>query len=245
MGHDWRLRRIHGMTGKEWEKVARFLLTHTVDFVDSELVETDWEMKKFDLMLRILGEDGSVDGEGQKRIADAYEKLARDRNEFHLQQDNVEDKLEARDCLIVGLKEELKGLSMRRDSSNLEKLLADKTLTIAMFVAQADRLDEKKKAAEQRADEAEEKAEEKWRAWVEKEVQVKAGKAVSAERKKWQAKGKALPVETVTTTTQTNHIQELTVIQMDDSTQTEVALEELEKEMEKKREEGEGESQGQ
>jgi len=51
---------------------------------------------------------------------------------------------------------------------------------------------------------------------------VKAGKAVSAERKKWQAKGKALPVETVTVATQTDHIQEPTVVQVDDGTQTEL-----------------------
>jgi len=88
----------------------------------------------------------------------------------------MEDKLEARHRMIAGLKEELKSLSNRRDSSDLEKLLADKTLVVAMLVAQADRLDEKKKAAERRADEAEEKAEEKWKAWAEKEAQVKAGK---------------------------------------------------------------------
>jgi len=58
---------------------------------------------------------------------------------------------------------------------------------------------------------------------------------VSAERKKWQAKGKALPVEIVTIATQTDHIQEPTVVQVDGSTQTEVALEQLEKAMERKR----------
>jgi len=84
---------------------------------------------------------------------------------------------------------------LARDSPDLGKLLASKTLTIAMFVAQADRLDEKLKAAEWKAEGAEEKAEEKWKVWAEKEAQMKAGKAVSAERKRWQAKGKALPVE--------------------------------------------------
>jgi len=133
MGHDWRLRRTGRMTGDEWEEVARFLLMHMVDFVDSELVETDEDMKKFDLILSILGEDGSVDGEGRKRISDAYLKLARDRDESYQQQDDVEGKLEARDRMIAGLKEELKSLSTRRDSPDLEKLLASKTLTIAMW----------------------------------------------------------------------------------------------------------------
>jgi len=86
--------------------------------VDSELVETEGDMKEFDLGLRILGEDGSVDGEDRKRISDAYMKLARDRDESYQQQDDVEDKLEARDRIITGLKEQLKSLSTRRDSLN-------------------------------------------------------------------------------------------------------------------------------
>jgi len=89
---------------------------------------------------------------------------------------------------------------------------------------------------DRKVEEAEEKAEEKWRAWAEKEAQVKAGKAVSAERKKWQAKGKALPVEKVMIATQTDYIQEPTVVQVDNGIQTEVVLEELEKAMERKRE---------
>jgi len=67
-------------------------------------------------------------------------------------------------------------------------------------------------------------------------VTGEGGKAVSAERKKWQAKGKALPVKKVTSTTQTDYIQEPTVIQVDNGIQMEVVLEELEKAMERKRE---------
>jgi len=52
---------------------------------------------------------------------------------------------------------------------------------------------------------------------------------------------KALPVEMVTAATQTNHFQEPTVVQVDDGTQTEVGLGELEKAMKKMRErKGEG-----
>jgi len=224
------------MTWDEWRDVAIFLLTYTVNFLESELVETDTDMKKFDLILRILGEDGSVDGEGRKGIADAYEKLASDRDEFHEQQNDVEDKLEARDRFIAGFREELKSLTKKRDSSELELLVATKTLMIDMFVAQADRMEEKLKAAERKAEEAEKEAEEKWRAWAEKEAPVKAGKAVSAEWKKWQAKGKALPVGKVTIATQTDHIEKPTVAQFDEGTQTEVVLEELEKAMKRKRE---------
>jgi len=55
-----------------------------------------------------------------------------------------------------------------------------------IFAEQAVKVREVLKDAEQRLKEAEEK----WKAWAEKEAQVKAGKAVSAERKKAQAKGK-------------------------------------------------------
>jgi len=51
--------------------------------------------------------------------------------------------------------------------------------------------------------------EEWWKKWAENEVQLNAGKAVSAERKKRQAKGKALPVEMVTTATQTQPEEEV------------------------------------
>jgi len=70
-----------------------------------------------------------------------------------------------------------------KESQELRKEL--KTLKIQ-------KAEELKRAVE----EAEEAAEVKWKAWADKESQLKAGKAVSAERK-WQAKGKALPVEKV------------------------------------------------
>jgi len=54
-----------------------------------------------------------------------------------------------------------------------------------MLVENGIHMKEKLKATKCKVEEAEEKAEEKWRAWEEKEAQVKAGKVVSAERKKW------------------------------------------------------------
>ena len=61
-----------------------------------------------------------------------------------------------------------------------------------------------------------------------------------AERKKWQAKGKALPGEMVIIATHTDNIQEPTVVRVNDGIQTEVALDELEKAMEKKKRERKG-----
>ena len=154
MGHDWRLRRMSRMTAGEWENVARFLLTHTVNFVDSsphdiksnrcidfktkknfvdsELVETDEEMKEFDLWLRIPDEEGSVDGEGRQAISDAFRKLAKERDDSYQQQDDVKDKLEARDGIITGLQQRLKSLMTRKDSSELEKQLADQTHAVML-----------------------------------------------------------------------------------------------------------------
>jgi len=65
------------MTKWDWEIVAEFLLIFTVNFVESELVETDVAMQRFDLIIRILDKDESVDSEGRKRIADAFMKLER------------------------------------------------------------------------------------------------------------------------------------------------------------------------
>jgi len=141
------------MTGDEWENVARFLLRHTVNFVDSELVKTDEDKKEFDLALRILAEEGSVDGEGRKQIADAYEKPAKDRDVFYQQQGNMEDKIEARDGIIVGLREQL--------VDSLDSHVCGEGSV---------QLQEKLKAAGRKAEEAEEKAGEKRNAWVEKEA---------------------------------------------------------------------------
>ena len=84
-------------------------------------METDEEMKQFDLVLKILGEERSVDGEGQQAISDAFQKLAKERDNFHQQQDNVEDMLEARDGIIAGLRERLITLTTGEASSELEK----------------------------------------------------------------------------------------------------------------------------
>jgi len=225
-GHDWKERREKAMKMWEWKFVAKMLLKFTVNLVESELVETEDSMKEFDLMIRILGEDGSTEGEGLMKIMYAFGRVERELDKYRQQHDDADVSLEARDGIIAGLKEQLAQLSVRKDSSELEKQLADRTHEIAILAENGVWLQEKVKTAERKVEEAEEKAEEKWKAWAEKEAQVKAGKAVSAERKKWQAKGKALPVEMVTTATQTDHIQEPTVVQVDDSTQTEVALRE-------------------
>jgi len=194
------------MTEYEWKDFANFLLSHTVSFVDSELLVEVNDMKEFDLVLTILGKDGSVDRAGRRAISKAFWKLKMERHDFH-QQDDIDDKLEARDGMVAGLKERIEFLTTGRDSSELKKKLPAQTHAVTILVEQAVQWKEEVQAATRKVEEAEGK----WKAWAEK-AQVMAGKPVSAERKKWQAKGKALPVETVMVTTQTDHIQEQKVI---------------------------------
>ena len=91
---DWRERMLKTMTRLGRRMVAEFLLMFTVNFVESELLETDDVVKKrFDLMMRILDEDGSVNSEGKKRIADAYMDLERRMGKFYQRPDNADASL--------------------------------------------------------------------------------------------------------------------------------------------------------
>ena len=65
---------------------------------------------------------------------------------------------------------------------------------------------------------------------------MKAGKVVSVEWKKRQAKDKALPGMKITITTQIDYIQQPTVVQVNNGMQTKVVCEELENAMKRKRE---------
>jgi len=107
MGHDWRERRLKAIKVWEWKFIAQILLKCTVSFVESELVETEDDMKEFDLMIRILGKDGSMENEGLMRIVKAFSILERQIVKFYQQQDDANDILEARDGIITGLKEQL------------------------------------------------------------------------------------------------------------------------------------------
>ena len=128
----------------------------------------------------------------------------------------MDDKLKAREGMIKGLREQLAELATWKNSSELEKRLGDLTHSVAMLAENGPWPKEKLRAAERRSEEVEEKAEAKWQPWAEKEAHEKGGKAVSAQRKKRQAKGKALPVEMVTMATQSDHIQEPKAIQLDE-----------------------------
>lgn len=102
--------------------------------------------------------------------------------------------------------------------TELETKFAEQTHTINYMAEQAgqqiDRIVSMKRNQEEKLRECEGK----WKQWAEKEAQLKVGKAVSVERKKRQAKGKALPFERVTVATQTQ-LEEKKPIEVDLSTQ--------------------------
>jgi len=83
---------------------------------------------------------------------------------------------------------ELKVVKVQKACENLAL-----TLNLQMQESQRLRMELKQKEVglEGAAQEAEGTAEVKCKVWAEKESQVKAGKAVVAEQKKWQVKGKA------------------------------------------------------
>ena len=211
-GYEWRERRIKRLMENEWKGIAEFLLSYIVDFVGSELLEGDVQFKQFDLALRILGEDGSLDGEGRRAISKAFWNLDVEKNNSNGQQDDVDDRFEAREGMIAVPREQLAELTTRKNSSELEEQLAYQTHSVVLITENGMQMKEKLQVAERKAEKAEENPEEKWGAWAEQEAQVKAVKATLAEWKKWQANGKALPVERVSIGTQTDHIQEATVV---------------------------------
>ena len=85
MGRRWMRHRMNRLTADEWEEIARFLLTHTAEFVAPELLGSHPEMQQFDLVIRILGEDGSVDGEGREAMSNAFHNLGREMDLVHQQ----------------------------------------------------------------------------------------------------------------------------------------------------------------
>jgi len=65
------------MTAGEWEEVESSMLSHTVNLVDSDLVEADEKLKEVDLVPRILGEYESVEGDGRQEISNASRQRGR------------------------------------------------------------------------------------------------------------------------------------------------------------------------
>jgi len=183
-------------------------LEQMVHFTEEVLVETEPEMKKHDLLLRILGMHGGGMWEGREEIKELIQKAIRERDDNYGMQDNTDDQIEALQVVNQGLMEELAKLTTGSDSE-LQAKLGEQTHFTAIMVEQKIQRDAQNAVTEREHRKEMEEYKEKWKKWAEKEAQLKAGKAVSAERKKWQAKGKALPVEMVHNATQTQPEEEM------------------------------------
>ncbi|KAF8422236.1 hypothetical protein EV426DRAFT_706418 [Tirmania nivea] len=113
-------------------------------------------------------------------------------------------------------------------------ILTDQALTVVMLnkawrdcanlKEEVRKLKAYNEAREREMDLLVEEAESKWKQWAEKEIQVKAGKVVAAERKKWQSEGKGLPIEVVTSAAQTDQTIEDVKVRVEAAIQTEVEI---------------------
>jgi len=173
-----------------------------VNFTEDILFETEHKMKTYDLALRILGVWGKEEDEAKEEITSLVQNTIRKRDNNYGRQDYTDDQIEALRVVNEGLREQIAKLATGSDSE-LQAKLTESTHFTAIMVEQKIQRDAQDAVKEREHWEDMEECEEKWRKWAEKEAQLKAGKAVSAERKKWQAKGKALPVEMVPYATQT------------------------------------------
>jgi len=228
--------RYKSMSRQEWKTVGLFLLKHFTRLVngDGAPLGTHYENVQ-----AILGEDGSVNFEGRDTLCSYVDEVMADRDRYFSAEDDAQDRETALEWDISILKHQVKRMSAKGELefelTKVQKSYEDAVMMWNRQLEKSGRLNEELEALKiqqevdlkKAVEEAEEAAEVKWKAWAEKESQVKAGKAVAAERKKWQAKGKALPVEKVHQLTQTDCLEvevKAEVVEM--ATQTEERKEE-------------------
>jgi len=217
--------RYRTMSRQEWKTVGLFLLKHFTRLVngDGAPAGTDYEN-----VLAILGEEGSEEFGGRETLCSWVNDIMAERDRYLSAEDDTQHRETALERDIAILKDQVKRLSakgeLELELTKVQKSLEDAVLMVNRQMEESQRL---RKEMKQKVEEAEEAVELKWKAWAEKESQVKAGKAVAAERKKWQAKGKALPVEKVNQLSQTDCLEvevKAEVVEM--ATQTEERKEE-------------------
>ena len=179
-----------------------------VNFTEDILIESEPEMKTYDLALRILSRWGMGEDEAKEEIIKLVQNAIRERDDNYGRQDDMDDQIEALRVVNEGLREQLAKLATG-SHSELQAKLVEQTHFTALMVEQKLQGHAKDAERERKHQKEMEECEEKWRMWAEKEAQLKAGKAVSAKRKKWQAKGNALPVEMVPHATQTQLEEEM------------------------------------
>jgi len=220
------------MSCQEWKMVGLFLLKHFTRLVNGDRAPagTDYEN-----VLAILGEDGSVDFDGRETLFSYVDSVMAQRDRYLTAEDDSQDRETALEQEISFLNDQVKQISakgeLELEITKVQKAHEDMLVMRSLQLKESQRLrkemKQKEEELERAVEEAEKAAEVKWKAWAEKESQVKAGKAVAAERKKWQAKGKALPADKVNQLSQTDCSGEVLRIQVVEmATQTEERKEE-------------------
>jgi len=194
--------RYKSMSHQEWKTVGLFLLKYFTRLVnrDRALVGTHYKNVQ-----AILGEDGSVDFEGRDTLYSYIDEVMADRDQYFSAEDDVHDRETALEQEISFLKNQIKRISTKGELElevvKVQKVHEDMVVILNLQMQESQRL---RKDMKQKVEEAEEAGELKWKAWAEKESQVKARKVVAPKRKMWQGKWKALPVEKVHQLTQTD-----------------------------------------
>ena len=168
--------------------------------------------EKAALVRAILGNDweGKDEVEGAMNLCDELCAVSIELDSYRKKADQKDEKIEKLERKVAYLRfedknpleEEIVGLRQYVDTLiTEEKKLREENKETERKLAEVI------KAKENELKEIEEKSSTYWQEWAKKEVKSKAGKLVGLERKKWQAKGKAVPVEMVTTASQTDLVE--------------------------------------
>ncbi|KAF8424371.1 hypothetical protein EV426DRAFT_716989 [Tirmania nivea] len=209
-----RIEKFKRMGKREWEQVGRFLLQHTTcslkdTFFDTELSVVETILRENVAMRADLAQTSNLtckEWEGQL-----------------CKSDTDEARLVEEERIIGGFKNEILCLSKEwniidTELSNLKQTLTDQRVAHVEMIERLEKEVCKLRWEKEKWVEREEMAE--------KEVGDRSRKIVVSERKKWQAKDKALPVEMVSVGTQSNHFAgEIRKAQVEVAVQTEAEIE--------------------
>ncbi|KAF8416454.1 hypothetical protein EV426DRAFT_721807 [Tirmania nivea] len=208
-----RIEKFKRMGKREWEQVGRFLLQHTICFLKDTFFDTELSVVE-----TILGENVAMRAD----LAQTFDLTRKDWEGQLYKSDTDEARLVEEERIIGGLKNEILCLSKERDVLDTE--LSHLKQTLVAFadqgVAHVETIERLEKEIFKLRWEKEK--------WVEREEMVgkRSKKILVSERKKWQAECKALPVETVSVGTQSDHIEEGVVkVQAEVGVQTEMGVE--------------------
>ena len=160
---------MDAMLPSDWRNAAEFLLGLMVNFTEDILFETAPEMKKYDLLLRILGMWGKEKDEAKEEITRLVQNAIREKDNNYGRQGDVDDQIDALRIVNEGLREELAKLATGSDSE-LQTKLAEQTHFTAIMVEQKIQRDAQDAVKEREHQEEMEECEEKWRKWAEKEA---------------------------------------------------------------------------